>query len=115
MRSHLFGHQTEEEGVAEFPKIVEERRPCVRILNDVLQSSLIVTEDTGGAVVIPEKSPRVKHTWVPFFEPRASLYLGSLHCFGMALIRVLVNDNMLSWMRVRMTLSNSSMTTAMPW
>jgi hypothetical protein len=45
----LLDQETEEHGVAELPKVVEELGPGVRVLHDVQQLVLVVLQDAGRA------------------------------------------------------------------
>lgn len=52
LRHGLLNEEAEDEGVAEFSEVVEQLRPGVRILDDVVELGLVVAQNSRGSVVV---------------------------------------------------------------
>ena len=62
LRQCLLHHQTEEDGVSKFAEVMEEIRAGVRILDNVLERGLVVSQDSGRTVVVAGKLALLWHS-----------------------------------------------------
>ena len=62
-KSHqvLLNHETEQNGVADFAKVLEDKSFQLGVFDDVLELMLVILEDAGRAVIEPGKFADWRH------------------------------------------------------